>query len=359
MNKIKVMSLLLAVAMFCALFTGCGSSTVMKINGTEISKDVYAGAIGYTYSSINMQYQQYGMDLSTMLGEDRGDGKTIAEDIKEEAEQMFISMEAIRQFAKDEGIELTKELEKEVEEVKKQQIESDGGKKAFIDNLKEMKVTEEFFDYFIEAQVINAKASELFAEGGKYALGKDKIIESAKADFVRVKHVLVLATEGDADYAEKKATAESVLARAKAGEDFDALIAEYGEDPGMETYADGYVMDKDGVTIDGTGPMETAFTEASHALAENGVSDIVPSSHGFHIIKRYPMDDAYFEANFDQFEYNYVNVAYSEKIGELVEKMKTEKTEHYAKLDIYDILGVEKTVGANTAEASHEGHDHE
>ncbi len=360
MKKIKVISLLLAVAMFCTLLTGCGSSTVVKIGGSEISKDIYSGAIGYTYTNMSAYYQQYyGMDISTMLGEDRGDGKTFAEEVTDGTEEMLKEMVAVRKIAKDEDIELTKEDEKEIERIKKQQIESDGGRKAFVDNLKEMKVTEEFFDYFVEYQVLQGKIGELYVDDGKYALGKDEVIKPAKADYVRVKHILIQATEGAEDYAAKKALAEDLLARVKAGEDFDALIAEYGEDPGMETYVDGYVMDAQGYTIEGAGPMVTEFIEGSFALAENGVSDIVVTSHGFHIIKRYPMDDAYFDANLEQFEYYYSGVAYNEKIAKVSEKIKVEKTEHYAKLDIYEILGVQKTVGSNAAETSHEGHDHE
>jgi len=43
-----------------------------------------------------------------------------------------------------------------------------------------------------------------------------------------------------------KPKAEEVLNKAKNGEDFEALIKEYGEDPGMESeqYKDGYTVTK-------------------------------------------------------------------------------------------------------------------
>ena len=68
-----------------------------------------------------------------------------------------------------------------------------------------------------------------------------------------------------------------------AGEDFDALIAEYGEDTGSEsepvkTY--GYIVGAN------TTRYVTAFKDAAMALASVGdVSEPVESTYGMHIIK--------------------------------------------------------------------------
>ena len=85
--------------------------------------------------------------------------------------------------------------------------------------------------------------------------------------------------------AECKAKAEEVLAKAQNGEDFDALIAEYNEDPGMTSYTDGYYFSY--------GEMVEAFETASFALADNEISGIVETPYGYHIIKRLPVDDEF------------------------------------------------------------------
>ena len=125
-----------------------------------------------------------------------------------------------------------------------------------------------------------------------------KVLAEIENSYARVKHVLVQnqpteqnedGTVPDAEgYAEKaKIKAEEVLAKAVAGEDFDALIKEYGEDPGMESTPDGYVIDKTGYLLDGSSAMVPEFTKGTFAVGSNEVNpELVESSYGWHIIKR-------------------------------------------------------------------------
>lgn len=87
--------------------------------------------------------------------------------------------------------------------------------------------------------------------------------------------------------AELMPKAEEVIEKANAGEDFDALIEEYGEDPGMEyepSKSEGYY-----VSVDST-MWDPAFQEAAMALENVGdISEPVLSSSGLHII-RYEAD---------------------------------------------------------------------
>jgi len=83
-----------------------------------------------------------------------------------------------------------------------------------------------------------------------------------------VKHILVSRPD----------LARKVLERAKKGEDFDALVEAFGEDPGAN-YA-GYTF--------GEGEMVHEFEKASFALKIGEISDIVETTYGYHIIKRIP-----------------------------------------------------------------------
>lgn len=90
--------------------------------------------------------------------------------------------------------------------------------------------------------------------------------------YIRVKHILV----------SDEATAKDLIARINAGEDFDALMAEYGTDPGMQSEPNkslGYLMNADTSFV-------PEFKEA--ALALKNVGDItapVKTDYGYHIIK--------------------------------------------------------------------------
>ncbi len=84
------------------------------------------------------------------------------------------------------------------------------------------------------------------------------------------------------ELAKIKSQADGALARAKAGEDFDALIEELGTDSGMKqepAKTQGYVV------YDGSNYVE-AFEKAAMALpAPGAISELVPTDFGYHILQ--------------------------------------------------------------------------
>ncbi|MCL2527519.1 MAG: peptidylprolyl isomerase [Defluviitaleaceae bacterium] len=74
----------------------------------------------------------------------------------------------------------------------------------------------------------------------------------------------------------------AIVARIQEGEDFAALVVEYGEDPGMTTFPDGYTF------VDGD--MVPEFQDAVKTLEIGEVSEPVRSQFGYHIIMRVEPD---------------------------------------------------------------------
>lgn len=116
----------------------------------------------------------------------------------------------------------------------------------------------------------------------------EDIQETYASEYVCAKHVLIgnrnLETGealSEADAKKAKQTAEEVLKKAKNGADFDQLVAEYGQDPGMEGNEVGYVFTY--------GEMVEEFETAAFNLKENEISDIVETAYGYHIIKKLPL----------------------------------------------------------------------
>ncbi len=87
-------------------------------------------------------------------------------------------------------------------------------------------------------------------------------------NYICAKHILVEDVE----------LAKVIIEKIKNGEDFDALIKEYGKDPGAENYPEGYIFAK--------GEMVEEFEKAAFSLEEGEVSSVVESPYGYHIIKR-------------------------------------------------------------------------
>ena len=113
---------------------------------------------------------------------------------------------------------------------------------------------------------------KLYYSGGMPAIkavaASDEVKLICEENYIRAKHILV----------DNEETAEEVLAKIAAGNDYDELVKEYGKDPGMERNADGYVFTK--------GEMVKEFEEAAFNLPEGEVSVPVKSQFGYHIIKR-------------------------------------------------------------------------
>jgi len=110
----------------------------------------------------------------------------------------------------------------------------------------------------------------------------DMALEMYKKDYITAKHILLLCD--DTNKTKVKKEAEKLLKRIKNGEDFDALMNELSEDPGLAQFPQGYTFT--------TGEMVPEFEEAAFALKEGEISGIVETDYGFHIIKREPLAEA-------------------------------------------------------------------
>jgi parvulin-like peptidyl-prolyl isomerase len=94
-----------------------------------------------------------------------------------------------------------------------------------------------------------------------------------------VRHILLL-TQGKSEE-EKPAIRkkmETILSRAKAGEDFAALAKEYTEDPGSKENGGLYENF-------GRGTMVKPFEDAAFSVPVGEISDIVETEYGYHILK--------------------------------------------------------------------------
>lgn len=359
MKRTKILALALAVVMICSLFAGCSlwEKTIIEIDDVKISENVYTAALNYANALIE---QQLGTKLNDYLDMEIFEGGiTGAQYLKDETDLLLCELALAEIIADDYGIKLTKEEEKITEDKKQSQIDYIGGRKEFLQALEQSGINEEYYDFSLRSDSLFAKIyQELFLGDGELALTADQVADKLlEGNYVRVKHVLVMGKSTDADFNEKKALAEDIAKRAKNGEDFEELINTYGEDPGMESNPDGYLFDKDGYTADGTGQMVAEFTEASNALEVGGVSGIVQSEHGFHIIKRYPFTREYIIENKTTYESMVATEAFTAKMQEYSDKVEIKRTSNYDKVDVHKALGVEKKLGVEEHYEG-DGHDH-
>ncbi len=119
----------------------------------------------------------------------------------------------------------------------------------------------------------------------EFDISEEDIVSDYETNYVNAKHILIMTKDQSTGQPYSKEqrknareTAEYILRRLDRGDSFDDLIKEYGEDPGMAQYPDGYVFTY--------GEMVEPFEKAVYSMKVNEVSGIVESEFGFHIIKK-------------------------------------------------------------------------
>lgn len=344
MNFKKPFALVLAVVLGTAALAGCASTPqsyltdengkpiqvekIATINGEDISLEEFR----YYFLSTKAYYEQMLSSMTPVV--DSGEQPSIWDTspemltaVKEEAISAIQFDRVLRQFAADNKIELTAEDKAGIDENVKSSIEQSGGAEEYKKALEDMFMTEALYRGMLENQALQNKVqSVMTAEGSRLAPTADEIKTHFEANYLHAKHILV-STDGitdEAEIAKKKELADKALERAKAGEDFDALVKEYGEDPGMQNSPEGYYFTD--------GEMVPEFYEGTKALKDNEISGLVQTDYGWHIIQRLPLGD-YYEQNKGTLQ---ADIAASQVIPKLNEELKAmmdacvvEKTPEY------------------------------
>ena len=107
----------------------------------------------------------------------------------------------------------------------------------------------------------------------------------------------------DEELTKCKEYADRILAIAERGDDFDKLVDLYNEDEGLKEFTNGYYLtESDSYSIDDV-------KEAVFGM-KDGEIKMIKSEYGYHIIKRYELDQGAFN--------NSVNQAYFENFNDAV-----------------------------------------
>lgn len=327
------------------------------VDGHEVNFDMYR----YYYLSTLANYANYGLTAES-LNEDEELFKKFLTQVEATIKNDFVA----DQLAKENKIKLDKDDMNQIDKNIKSTQSQYQSEEEYLEALESMYLTEDVFkEMLTKSQLYQKVQSELLTNGGKYATPADefKKIVQDKKEYSRVIHILIpyeckavisdseaLETYNSTDdlstkmeskktafyqqtedeqtklKAEAKKLAESVLKKAKSGEDFEALVKKYGWDPGMVTNPDGYYINKNTNFVE-------EFKKAAFALKENQISDLVENtSYGWFIIKRLPVDMDYVEENLDSMIQEYDTPKINELYQELTSKMKVKYDKLYDKM---------------------------
>ena len=308
MKKFVAIMLVSVLALGC--LAGCGSKkedTVMTVDGVDVSFDEYMYYLNTAASTLISYYQS-----STGGGVD-WDGVCIYDKTKTNAEwcineALYNAAQGCVIMSKGKSMnalptdEQLKSLEDNISTIRKNYEESDDPDAAFADALNGQGFTLESFK---AVNKINFTLSNIFTslygENGE-KLSDEKLQAYIEENgYMTSAHILFRTKEdvkgengqttqeelSDSAKAEKKAQAEKLCKELKAIKDdtqrkekFFEYMKEYSEDPGKESFPNGYCFTE--------GTMVEEYTDTTRELKNYEVSDVVESDFGYHIIMRLP-----------------------------------------------------------------------
>ena len=308
MKKFVAIMLVSVLALGC--LAGCGSKnedTVMTVDGVDVSFDEYMYYLNTAASTLISYYQ-----ASTGGGVD-WDGVCIYDKTKTNAEwcineALYNAAQGCVIMSKGKSMnalptdEQLKSLEDNISTIRKNYEESDDPDAAFADALNGQGFTLESFKAVNKINfTLGNIFTSLYGENGEKLSDEKLQAYIDENGFMTSAHILFRTKEdvkgddgkttekelSDSAKAEKKAQAEKLCKELKAIKDdtqrkekFFEYMKEYSEDPGKESFPNGYCFTE--------GTMVEEYTDTTRELKNYEVSDVVESDFGYHIIMRLP-----------------------------------------------------------------------
>ena len=376
----KLIALLLAVALMATLVTSCakkdpaapdatpatdGDSTefngdidfiaayeaykptdvMMTVGGSDVTWDLLYYFLAMAIDEVTQMMGGIAPDLSV---EDSTEEGTInfKEQILTRALDGVMTYKAIEYGAAQFGATLTDDDLAAVALNRQFAEDEFGGAEAFSAELLNYGMSEEVYMYLTSiGYLYDNTVAAIYGANGADITDADVAAASTDADWLMAKHILFLITDmmEPAEVVEIVDRANGVLDDISAfeGNDFDmyftSLIKEHGEDPGAEMSPEGYLFSAN--------EMVPEFEQGTRDLEIGGVSGLIQTSYGYHIIYRLPVNYDAVPMRWRQQNYNYtlrMDTAFT-KFQDDIEAWKLEMAvENTATYDALDIAKVFK-----------------
>lgn len=280
--------LLVCTVFLCiSVLTGCGYRQE-KAKESDLREVGRVGNYAVTYDELYFLAMTYQDVLKAEYGEDIFDTVESRNQYRDELEKLvyrnITANYAVFTLAAEIGY-TEADVQDMVDESLEEMVASLGGMHAYRKMLHENYMTDRFVRASTAVNILQSNLLNSYV----YYLG---LIESEPDaiyseimegnDYIRTLHIAVFRDNGKSD-AENLTLMQSLKERLDAGEDFEELIREYGED--MNLSGDGYYFAR--------GEMQEAYEDAAFALSVGEYSGVIEAEDGFYIVKRYPKESEF------------------------------------------------------------------
>lgn len=237
---------------------------------------------------------------------------------EESIEKELKQYAALSKLVKEAGITITRETYESCLISYYVNRASTSGNMTYFDALEAQKLTDASLVDLSNMSLYSQIIPETFCEKITNEEAYDYVLNN---DYVYAKHILINKETEDA----YRIALELRLA-INDGADFDELLEKHGEDPGMKARDGGYFFTY--------GTMVEPFEKAAFALEEGGVSNIIETDYGYHIIKRLPFtpEELYASPDFKTIISHAGSEKFYETLNKEAELVKFEYTENFEAL---------------------------
>ena len=316
--------------------------------------DMEVAAADYLYwlnQVIGNYLSQFGGAMSTLPWDvEMAEGLTFGQYMLDQAADTAVLYSMLRQMAQAEG--LSTDSSGAIDEYADLVLQLDGDETRATHILWANMLTRDLLTKLSENRDLYPRLQELYygENSGHYPTDAEVNAYLDEKGCFHVKHILLMTVDqatneplDESEIAQKKATADDLLAQLQAAEDpialFDQLMNEYSEDGGLATNPDGYVFDDTDSLVGG-------FREATLALAVGEISDVVETDYGYHIMLRLPIDPA-------DYRDEYVIDLLEARIDAERDRLGVTRTAAFDKLDVEsfwnNVLSLQSAVQAELA----------
>ncbi len=322
-------------AMLLLSGSGCGNdekrlestkeekTTVMTVGGYEVPYEVYR----YVTLNIKDAYEAGGEE-DMWLGES---GAVLLAELEANVKDTIARLYTPLILAADYGINVEDTLIKErVDLAVDGMYEAyDYDYKAYDDAISASHMNDGVYRFLKLNEVVSDELFHAMIREGEIETEEAALEELFRSDaFIRVKHILVSATNGKS-MEENRARAEELLAMVKQGGDFDKLVQEHGQDLAMFNNPDGMYMMR--------GTYYENFEDMAFSLTVGEISDIVETPAGWSIIRRYEKEEAYLTSHFDDLTEIYEDSVFNLRLESALATVRVEETEKLGDYSVFTL----------------------
>lgn len=244
-------------------------SQFMEENNLEDTPEIWSKYVDETYSTTLEDY------LNAMI------------------QSYFIEYALYSKHFDELGLSLSESSVKKIEDDLNTYVNQYGGMEQLEQSLQKQGFSLDFFkqQYYDDAKKAAVIMYYYGPEGKDTAVTDDDLYAYYSEYYTKVKHVFLSTQNKDGSemlVGEKEQVgnkAQEIYALAQGGTDFETLIDQYNEDPGMASNPDGYIFSKD----------DQSYTRMFYNTAfdmQPGELRLIQTNLGYHIMKRYPFSRA-------------------------------------------------------------------